>query len=104
MIKENLLLYQVIIEIVFPLIKRLGERIHQCRDEETVQKFTEIVLVGNIHLISIDTQNKKMKYFKLQKFILLAYRSNEYESEKKFYEDFGSYFALLVQQQLILLL
>jgi len=47
------------------LIKRLGERIHQCRDEETVQKFTEIVLVGNIHLISIDTQNKKMKYFKL---------------------------------------
>ncbi|CAF2398738.1 unnamed protein product [Rotaria sp. Silwood2] len=77
--------HKVIIQIVFPLVKQLGEKIRLISDIELSQKMTEVVV----------------------KFITITYRSvqNENESnEKKLYEDFGSYFAPLIQHQLILLL
>ncbi|CAF3859717.1 unnamed protein product [Rotaria magnacalcarata] len=76
---------RVIIQIVFPLIKQLGEKIRLISDRELSLKMTEVIV----------------------KFITIAYRSvqNDNESnEKKLYEDFGSYFAPLIQRQLILLL
>ncbi|CAF1536517.1 unnamed protein product [Rotaria magnacalcarata] len=77
--------HKVIIQIVFPLIKQLGEKIRLISDRELSLKMTEVIV----------------------KFITIAYRSvqNDNESnEKKLYEDFGSYFAPLIQRQLILLL
>ncbi|CAF1048793.1 unnamed protein product [Rotaria sordida] len=77
--------HKVIIQIVFPLVKQLGEKVRLVSDIELSQKMTEIVV----------------------KFITIAYRSiqNENEcNEIKLYEDFGSYFAPLIQHQLILLL
>ncbi|CAF4164998.1 unnamed protein product [Adineta steineri] len=77
--------HKVIIQIVFPLIKQLGEQIQLISDIELSQKITEIVV----------------------KYVTIAYRSvhNDKETnEKKLYEDFGSYFAPLIQHNLILLL
>ncbi|CAF0731863.1 unnamed protein product [Adineta steineri] len=77
--------HKVIIQIVFPLIKQLGEQIQLISDIELSQKITETVV----------------------KYVTIAYRSvyNDKETnEKKLYEDFGSYFAPLIQHNLILLL
>ncbi|CAF4510489.1 unnamed protein product [Rotaria socialis] len=77
--------HKVIIQIVFPLIKQLGEKIRLISDRELSLQMTKVIV----------------------KFITIAYRSvqNDNESnEKKLYEDFGSYFAPLIQRQLILLL
>ncbi|CAF3382198.1 unnamed protein product [Rotaria sp. Silwood1] len=77
--------HKVIIQIIFPLVKQLGEKIRLISNNELSQKMTEVVV----------------------KFITIAYHSvqNENENnEKKLYEDFGSYFAPLIQHQLILLL
>ncbi|CAF0807880.1 unnamed protein product [Adineta ricciae] len=76
---------KVIIQLIFPLVKRLGERIRLISDVESLERLTEVIV----------------------KFLTMAYRSvdNKIESnEKKLYEQFGSYFAPLIQQQLILLL
>ncbi|CAF3690519.1 unnamed protein product [Rotaria socialis] len=77
--------HKVIIQIIFPLIKQLGEKVRLISDRELSLKMTEVIV----------------------KFITIAYRSvqNDNESnEKKLYEDFGLYFAPLIQRQLILLL
>ncbi|UJR36735.1 hypothetical protein I4U23_029450 [Adineta vaga] len=77
--------HKVIIQLVFPLVKRLGEQIRSISDIESSEKLTEVIV----------------------KFITMAYRSvqNENKSnEKRLYEEFGSHFAPLIQQQLILLL
>lgn len=93
---------QVIIQIVFPLVKQIGEKIRMLSNTESSQKLAEAVIV---RLIFSSFVLQKFLYL-IQKFIISAYRSvdNENENEKKLYEDFGSYFAPFIHQQLILLL
>ena len=94
--------FQVIIQIVFPLLERLGEHLRLLLDKEIAQQLNETVVVSSTKRFV----PKTLVVF-LQKFITIAYRSvrTDYDTnEKKLQEDFGCYFAPLIQHQLILLL